>query len=91
MIIILINFLIPIQWSNSQDVAWLVLPAAWPLNLCPKIIATIPRETLAGALNLSRAGSLWIGVIDLIPEGTRVVPPPIVHLAAGFVKHLPHI
>jgi len=90
-IIIFVDYLIPIQWSNGQEVAWLVLPAAWWLNLCPEIIATLPRETLAGAFNLSRAGCLRIGAIDLIPEGTGVVPPPIVHLIAGFVKHLPHI
>jgi len=41
-IIILVDYLIPIQWSNGHEVAWLVLPAAWWLNLCPEIIATIP-------------------------------------------------
>jgi len=90
-IIILIDYLIPIQWSNGQEVTWLVLLATWWLNLCPEIIATVPREILAGVLNLSQAGCLKIGAIDLIPEGTGVVPPPIVHLIAGFVKHLPHI
>jgi len=90
-IIILIDDLIPIQWSNTQEVAWLVLPGAWWLNVCPEIIVTVPRETFASAFNLPRAASLWIGVIDLIPEGTGVVPSPIVHLVAGFVKHLPHI
>jgi len=53
--------------------------------------ATVPREMLTGAFNLPRAGCLRIGAIDLIPEDTGVVPPPIVHLVAGFVKHLPHI
>jgi len=90
-IIILIDHLIPIQWSNGQEVAWLVLPAGWQLDLCPGIIVTVHRNTLAGALNLPRAGCLWIGAIDLIPEGTGFVPPPIVHLVVGFVKHLPHI
>jgi hypothetical protein len=51
-IIILIDYLIPIQWSNHEEVACLVLPAAWWLNLYPEIIATVPRETLAGAFNL---------------------------------------
>jgi hypothetical protein len=44
-----------------------------------------------GAFNFSQAGCLPIGAIDLIPKGTEVVPPPIVHLVTGFVKHLPHI
>jgi hypothetical protein len=90
-IILLVNYLIPIQLSNGQEVACLVLPAAWPLNLCPGIIATLPRETLGGEFNPSRAGCLRIEAIDFIPEGTGVVPPPIVHLVTGFVKHLPHI
>jgi len=90
-IIILVDYVIPIPWSNGQEVAWLVLPTAWWLNLCPEIIATVPRETLGGAFNLSRAGCLRISPIDLIPERTGVVPPPIVHLITGFVKHLPHI
>jgi len=33
---------------------------------------------------------LQIGVIDLNPEGAGVVPPPIVHLVTGFLRHLPH-
>jgi hypothetical protein len=48
-IIILVDYLIPIQWYNSQEVAWLVLPAAWWLNLWAEIIATEPREMLNGA------------------------------------------
>jgi len=44
-----------------------------------------------GAFNFSQAGCVRIVAIDLIPEGTGVVPPPIVHLVTGFVKHLPHI
>jgi uncharacterized membrane protein len=51
-IIILIDYLIPIQWSNSQSVAWFVLLAAGRLNLCREIIATIPTEMLTCALNL---------------------------------------
>jgi hypothetical protein len=89
-IIILLDYLISIQWSIGQEVAWLVLPADWRLNLGPEIIATIRRETLTSAFTLPRAGFLRIGVIDFIPESTGVVPPPIVHLVAGFVKHLPH-
>jgi hypothetical protein len=90
-IIILVDYLIQILWSNGHEVAWLVLPAAWRLNHCPEIIATLPGETLTGACNLSQAGCLRIGVIDLIPEGTGVVPFPMVLLVTGFVKHLPHI
>jgi hypothetical protein len=90
-IIILVDYVISIQWSNGQEVAWLVLPAAWWLNVCPEIIATVPRETLAGAFILPRAGCLRIGAIDLIPKGTGVVPPPILHSVTGFVKHLPPI
>jgi hypothetical protein len=90
-IIILGDYLIPIQWSNRQEVAWLVLPAAWWLNLFPEIIATVPRETLAGAFNLSEAGYRRIGAINLLPEATGVVPPPIVHLIAGCFQHLPHL
>jgi hypothetical protein len=69
----------------------LVLLAAWQLNLFPEIIATLPSETLTGGLHLPQAGYLQIAAIDLIPKGRRVVAPPIVHLVAGFVKHLPHI
>jgi len=46
---------------------------------------------LTGAINLSWVGCLRIAVIDLIPEGMGVVPPPIVHFVVGYVKHLPHI
>ena len=90
-IIILVDYLIPMQWSNSQEVTWLVLLAAWRLNLCPAIIATKSTETLSGAFHTHQAGCPWIAAINLIPEGTAVVPPPIVHMVAGFVKHLPHI
>jgi hypothetical protein len=89
-IIILVDYLIPMEWSNGQEVAWLVLPAAWGLNLCPKIISTVPREMVTGAFNLFRASCLWIGANDLIPEGTRVIPPQISHLVTGNVKYLPH-
>jgi len=90
-IIILVDYLISIQSSNCLEVALLVLRAAWWLNLSPEIIATLPRATLAGAFNMPRPGCLRIGAINLIPNGTGVVPPPIVHLIAGFVKHLTHI
>jgi len=90
MIIFLSDYLIPIQWSNSQEVAWLVLPAAWWLTLCPEIIPIVPREMLARALNLPCAGCLRIGAIDLIPNEMGVVPPPTVHLDASFVNHLPY-
>jgi polyferredoxin len=88
---ILVDYLIPIQWSNSQKVAWFVLLTVWQLNVCPEIIATIPREMLTAAFNHPQAGCLQIGAIDLIPEGMGVVPHPIVHLVASFVKHLHHI
>jgi hypothetical protein len=90
-IINLVDNLIPIQWSNSQEVAWFEPPTAWRLNLFPGNFATVPIEILTGGFNLPRVDCLWIGVIDLIPEGTGIVPPPIVHVVAGFVKHLPHI
>jgi hypothetical protein len=90
-VIILVDFLIPIQWCNIQEVSWFVLPAAWRIYLCPEIIATVPRETLTSAFNLPQASCLLIGAINLIPESTEVVPPPIVHLVMGFVNHLPHI
>jgi hypothetical protein len=51
-ITILVDYLIPIQWSKGQEVSWCVLPAAWRLNLCLEIIATVPRETLTGAFTL---------------------------------------
>jgi hypothetical protein len=84
-IIILIDYLIPIQGSNSQKVAWLVLLAAWWLNHCPENIGSVPRETQPGAFNLPQAGCLPIGAIDLIPDDTGVVPPPNVHFLVGFV------
>ena len=34
---------------------------------------------------------MWIGAIGLVSAGTGIVPPPVVHLVTGFVKHLPHI
>jgi hypothetical protein len=86
--IILFEYLIPIQPSNGQEVAWLVLLAVWWLNLGLGIITTVPREMLASVFDLSEAGCLQIRAIDLITEGTGVVPPPIVHLIAGFVSHL---
>ena len=67
-IIILIMYLISIQWPNGQDVACLVLPAACRLNLCRGIIATIRRETHASVFNLSRAGCPRIRAIDFISK-----------------------
>jgi len=90
-IIILIDYIIPIQRSTGQNVAWFVLPAAWQLNFCPVIITTVPREILAGAFNIHRACCLRIRAINLIPKGMGVVPYPIVHLVMGLFKHLPHI
>jgi hypothetical protein len=90
-IIILVNYILPILQSNGQEVTWFVLPAAWWLILGPEIITTVPSKTLTTAFNLPQAGCQRIGTIDLIPEVTGVYPPPIVHLAMGFVKHLHYI
>jgi hypothetical protein len=87
--IILVDDLIPIQWSEGQKVAWLVLLAAWWLDLWPEIIPTIPTETRTGAIHLLHAGCLWSAAIDLISKGTWVFPLPIVHFATSFVKRLP--
>jgi hypothetical protein len=89
--IVLIEYLILFQWSNGQGVVWRVLPAALRLNHCPEIITTVPRETLTCVFSLCQIDCVWIGAIDLISEGTGVIPPPIVHLIAGFEKHLLHI
>jgi len=69
----------------------LVLSAVCSLNVCPGIIATIPREMLTVAFNLPQGGCLGIGDFDLIPKGMGDIPPPIVSFVAGFVKHLPHV
>jgi hypothetical protein len=90
-IIILVDYRMSIQWSNSQEVTWFVLLPVWWLNLCPGIIAAGPRDMLSAVFNLPQAGCLWVGAIDLIPEGQGVIPPSLVQLVAGFVKHLPHI
>ena len=90
-VMILVDYLIPIERSNCQEVAWRVLPAARRLNLCPPMIATVPIPTLAGEFILPQAGCLQIGVINLIPKVTGVDPPPIVHWVTGFVNNLPHI
>ena len=86
LIIIVISYLILIQRSDSWEIALLLLLAALQLDLCAEIIATIPRETLAGAFNLPRAGCLRIGAIDSILKRMGVVPTPFIHLVAGFVK-----
>jgi hypothetical protein len=90
-IIIRVEYPIPFQWSDSQDVAWLVLLAAWRLNLWTANIATVPRETLTGVFNVPQVGCLRSVIISLIAEGTEVVPCPIVHFVLGFIKHLSHI
>jgi len=90
-IIMLVDYLIPIVRSNGQEVAWLVVLAAWWLKLSHESIATVPGEMLTGAWILPWAGCLQIGAIDLISEGTGVVPSVIVQLAAGCMKYLPHI
>jgi hypothetical protein len=48
-IILLVDYLIPIELSNAQEVACLVLPAAWWLSLWLVIIVIVPREMLFGA------------------------------------------
>jgi hypothetical protein len=78
-IIILVGYRIQLQWSNGQDVAWVVHPAAWQLNHCTGIIATLPREMLTSVFNPPLAGCLPIGAINLITEGTWVVPPQNLH------------
>jgi hypothetical protein len=80
-IILLLNYHSSIQWSHSEVVPWLVLPAAWWLNLCPEIVATVRRTTLASSYNILQAENLQIGAIDLFPEDTGVVSPPIVYLS----------
>ena len=89
--IICVDYLIPIQLSHGGEVSWFVLRAASRLNCCPEIIATVPRETIAGGFNCQQAGCLRIGVIDMIPKGTGIVPRLVVHLVVGFVKQLPSI
>jgi len=59
------------------------------MKLCAAIIASVRREMFTGGINLLRASCLWIGTTNWIPEGIGVVPRPIVHLVAGFVKYLP--
>ena len=67
-IIILVDYLIPIQWSDGQEVAWFLPPVGWLLNLCPEIITSVRRETLTGAFNLPLAVCLLIGAIELFPK-----------------------
>jgi hypothetical protein len=59
-IIIPVDYLIPIQWSNGQEVAGFVLPAAGGLNHCREIIATIQGEMLTAAFILPEACCLLI-------------------------------
>jgi hypothetical protein len=88
--IIPVEFIITIQWWNGRQFAWLAPPAAVRLNLCTEILATIPTEMLTGVINIALSGFMRIGEIELIPEGTGVVPPPICHLGTGYVKLLSH-
>jgi hypothetical protein len=88
-IIIHVDYLIPIQWSIGQQVAWFVLPTAWRHNFSAEIISTVPREILTSAWYLTHSGYLRIRAIDLIPKATGIHPPPIVHLLTGYDKHLP--
>jgi hypothetical protein len=74
---------------DGQQVAWLLLLAAWLLNLYPEMITTVTRETFNGESIVSRADCLRIGVINMIPGDGEVIPLPIVHLVVGFVKHSP--
>jgi hypothetical protein len=90
-IIILIEYLIPIQSSNGQEISWLVLPATWRLNYCPDIIATISRKMIPWVANSSRAGCLPVMAINLISEGTGIVPLSIVQFIPGVVKRLQDI
>jgi hypothetical protein len=70
-----IQYIIPIQWSNGQALPWHVRVAAGGLDRCPEMVATVPREMLAGAFNLPLAGWLQIKAVHFIPDGTGVVPP----------------
>jgi hypothetical protein len=63
-IIILVNYLIPIQWSEGLDVACLVLPAAWWCNLSAEIVDTVPRGMITGAFQLLGGCCVQIEVID---------------------------
>ena len=53
---IFVDYLITILWSNGQEVTWHELLGTWWINLCPRINATVPRETLTAAFNIPRAG-----------------------------------
>jgi hypothetical protein len=88
---ILVDSLIPMQWSNVHKEAWHVMPAARQLNPYPEIILNVRREILSGGFSLHRAGCLRIGAIDLITECTGVAQPPLVHLVSEFVKHVPQL
>jgi hypothetical protein len=88
MIIVVVDYLNLIQWSNDEQVAWLVLPATWQLTPYPELISTVTREMLASPIILPRPGCPQNGVIDFIPQGTGFVPPATVYLVVGFVKHL---
>jgi len=89
--IILVHSVIAIEWSHGQEVSRLVLQAALRGNVSAQIIATVPRGMHASGFNHPRAGRQQIWVINLFTKHMGVIPPPIDHLVAGFVEHLPHI
>jgi len=67
-----------------------LIPSIGPIRFL-KILQSITRNPNRDTFNLPRASCLRIGAIDLIPKGKGVVPPPIVHSVASFIKHLPHV
>jgi hypothetical protein len=54
-IIILVDYLIPFQWSNCQKVAWFKRLSAWQHKVYPEIIGTVQREMLTSTFNLPQA------------------------------------
>jgi hypothetical protein len=89
--IILVNYLIPIPSSDSQELACLVLPIVLWLNLCTGIITTISRETFGGSYDVPPAGYIWSRANNAIHECMRVVVDPIAHFFTCFANHLRHI
>ena len=55
-----------------------------------RMVITWPR-LMCHRYNLPRAGCLSIGTIDLFRKGMGDVSPPMVHLVASFVNHMPHV
>jgi hypothetical protein len=91
MIIVPVNYLVLIFFSNRQEVAFLEPLVDWWVLRCSEIISTILREMLNGGFKNPIAGCLKIEAIDMIVEGTEVVLPPNVHFVAGYVKNLHQI